>query len=74
MFIMAKALLAQTKNVKSEDEILAAVKSLAIKNSEGHDRIPQRILIVVFEILKAPLSVLSNKIYDTKEIPQQWLI
>ena len=36
-----------------ENEILSAVKSLAVKNLEGHDRIPQRILIDGYEILKA---------------------
>jgi hypothetical protein len=62
------------QNFMSENEILIAVKSLSVKNSEGHDRIPQRILIDGYEILKAPLLVLFNKIYETKEIPQQWLI
>ena len=58
----------------TENEILCAVKSLAVKNSEGHDRIPQRVLIDGYEILKAPLSALFKKIYETKEIPQQWLL
>ena len=56
------------------DNIVTAVKSLKIKNCEGHDRIPQRILVDGIEILKTPLAVLFNKIYQTKSLPQQWLI
>ena len=56
------------------DNIVEAVKSLKNKNSEGHDRIPQRILIDGIEILKYPLSYLFNQIYVDKKVPEQWLI
>ena len=56
------------------DNIVTAVKTLKIKNCEGHDRIPQRILVDGIEILKTPLAVLFDKIYHTKSLPQQWLI
>ena len=58
----------------SIDNILEAVKSLKSKISEGYDRIPQRILVEGIEILKYPLSYLFNQIYETKKIPEQWLI
>ena len=54
--------------------IIAVVKTMKIKNCEGHDRIPQRIIIHGIELLKAPLAVLFDKIYNTKAIPEQWLI
>ena len=44
------------------------------KNCEGHDRIPQRVLIDGIDILKFPLSHLFNQIYIQKKIPEQWLI
>ena len=47
---------------------------MKIKNCKGHDRIPQRIIIDGIELLKAPLAVLFDKIYNTKAIPEQWLI
>ena len=55
-------------------EVLNAVKSLKTKNCEGHDRIPQRILIDGIQYLLDPLSKIFNKIYNTKTIPEQWLI
>ena len=51
-----------------------AVKSLKIKNCEGHDRIPQRVLIDGFEILEPHLTFLFDQIYKQKQLPQQWLI
>ena len=66
-------------NVDNDDfmlpnNIINAVKFLKIKNCEGHDRIPQRILIDGIKYLITPLSVIFNKIYKTKEIPEQCLI
>ena len=65
---------AQSQNFMTESDVLLAVKSLSLKNCEGHDRIPTRILIDAIEILKNPLSVLFKRIYETKQLPQQWLI
>ena len=62
------------ENFMTRNEVLAAVKTLSIKNCEGHDRIPQRFLVDGIDILIGPLSHLFSKIYDTKNIPQQWLI
>ena len=61
-------------NFMTEQNILKAVKSMKIKNCEGHDGIPLRILIDGINILIAPLTVLFNKIYNQKKIPEQWLI
>ena len=52
--------------------ILRAVKSIKMKNCEGEDRIPQRILIEGIVVLLAPLTALFKSIYEQKEIPEQW--
>ena len=44
------------------------------KNSEGYDRIPQRVLVDGIEHLLDPLTHLFNLIYNQKKIPEQWLI
>ena len=69
-----KKINSQNFDFMSATDVMTAVKSLSIKNCEGHDRIPQRILIDGIEILKNPLSIIFSKIYQTKQIPQQWLI
>ena len=61
-------------NFMTEQNILKAVKSMKIKNCEGHDGIPLRILIDGIDILIKPLTNLFTKIYDQKKIPEQWLI
>ena len=45
-----------------------------MKNCEGYDRIPQRILIDGINILINPLTRLFNLIYRDCQIPEQWLI
>ena len=55
----------------SIDKIVEAVKSLKNKKCEGHDRIPQKILVDGIEILKFPLSYLFDQIYTTKKIPNK---
>ena len=57
--------------VKDVEECLSTLK---IKNSEGFDRIPQRILADGKHLLLDPLSKLFEKIYMEKKIPQQWKI
>ena len=44
------------------------------KNSEGYDRIPQRVLVDGIEHLLDPLTHLFHLIYNQKKIPEQWLI
>ena len=43
-------------------DILMADKTLKTKNCEGHDRLPQRIIIDGINELIAPLTVLFQKI------------
>jgi hypothetical protein len=48
--------------------------NLKLKNSEGYDRIPQRILVEGVEFLAAPITGLMNMIYEKKSVPDQWLV
>ena len=56
------------------DAILDCVASLKVKNAEGYDRIPQRVIKDGINHLIAPLSMLFKLIYETKLIPDQWKI
>ena len=56
---------------QSVKECIASLKS---KNSEGIDRIPQRILTDGSEVLVVPLHKLMTLIYEEKTIPEQWLV
>ena len=61
-------------NFMKESDVLKAMNTLKIKNCEGHDRIPLRILADGKQFLLKPLALLFQKIYQTKQIPEQWLI
>jgi hypothetical protein len=50
------------------------LKNLKSKNCEGPDRLPLRILKDGATVLSRPLSVLFHKIYERKEIPEQWKV
>lgn len=65
---------ANNKFFMYKEWILDCLKSLKCKNSEGFDRIPQRILLDGAEILLGPLTTLFSKIYHQKCIPDQWLV
>ena len=54
--------------------IIECIKIIRIKNCEGYDRIPQRILYDLAEILEAPFIGLFKRIYDQKNIPEKWSI
>ena len=58
----------------SPSEIKVCIEKIKIKNCEGSDRIPQRVIIEGMVHLLNPLSKLFNAIYLTKKIPEQWLI
>ena len=60
------------KNFMSIENIKNAILSLKHKNSEGYDRIPQRVLINGMSKLLEPFSILFNLIYKTNKIPEQW--
>ena len=55
-------------------DIYECVSQLKIKNCEGYNRIPQRILIDGINILINPKTHLFHLIYRDCQIPQQWLI
>ena len=49
-------------NFKSELNVRSAMESLKLKNAEGFDRIPQRILIDGAELLNKPMTMLMSMI------------
>ena len=59
-------------NFMTESDVLRAVTSLQNKTSEGHDRIPVRVIKDGITILIKPLTVLFNKIYDQRSLPEQF--
>ena len=50
------------------------MQSLKLKNSEGYDRIPQRIIVDGAEHLITAYPGLFNRIYSQVRVPEQWLI
>ena len=64
----------EEKNFMSELEIRRAILSIKVKNCEGSDRIPQRIIVDGAELLIAPFHVLFNLIYMQRTILEQWLV
>ena len=65
---------AEDKMFMTRDNIRECIMSLKPKNSEGYDRIPQRILLDGMEILLSPLTKLFEQIYNQKTVPDQWLV
>ena len=58
----------------TSDKISECIDGLKLKNTEGFDRIPQRILIDGRDFLMGPLTVLFGMIYRDQVIPGQWLM
>ena len=54
--------------------ISECVKKIKIKNTEGYDRIPQRILVDGVDQLLDSFVGLFDRIYDQTSVPAQWLI
>ena len=63
---------AESKFFMTESDIKSCIKTIKIKNCEGIDRIPQRILVDGADHLVAPLSYLFKLIYEKRELPKQW--
>ena len=61
-------------NFMTLERITECLNEMKIKNCEGYDRIPLRVLKEGAQVLAKPLAILFNKIYETKEIPEQWKI
>ena len=53
-------------------EVEKCIESIKVKNCEGFDRIPQRILVDGIEHLLPPLGKHFSLIYYHKSIPEQW--
>ena len=47
----------------TKTDIISCVKMLKVKNCEGYDRIPQRVLIDGIDLLINPLTKLFSMIY-----------
>jgi hypothetical protein len=56
------------------ESVISCMKSLKTKNSEGFDRIPQKVLVDGTSILAKPIHKLMSLIYKEKQIPDQWLV
>ncbi len=56
------------------EAIRSCMLSLKPKNSEGLDRIPQRVLRDGIDFLLPPLTRLFYLIYNLRQVPDQWLI
>ena len=65
---------ANNYNFMDKQSVIEAISSIKIKNCEGYDRIPQRILVDGIKYLSPPLIKLFDLIYKQKEIPEHWLI
>ena len=55
-------------------KIAECIDGLKLKNTEGFDRIPQRVLIDGRGFLMGPLTKLFKMIYRDQVILEQWLI
>ena len=58
----------------TDGDIRECLCKIKIKNCEGFDRIPQRILVDGAEVLLTPLKDLFQKIYYQNSLPEQWMI
>lgn len=57
-----------------QDAVKECLLSLNKKKSEGFDRIPSNVIFDGREILLAPFTVLFEKIYQQRRIPEQWKV
>ena len=55
-------------------DVIECIKSIKCKNSEGFDRIPQRVLCDGILHLQAPLIRLFRLIYEQRTILEQWRV
>ena len=61
------------ENFMTRPNVLETMISIKLKNSEGSDRIPKRIILYAAEILGEPLTVLMNKIYEKRRLKKNYL-
>jgi hypothetical protein len=62
------------RNFMTKLQIAGVLKDLKVKNYEGYDRLPLRILNDGSEILLDTIADLFDKIYKEKKVPMQWKI
>ena len=55
-------------------EVNECIKSMKCKNSEGFDRISQRVLCDGILHLQGPLIRLFRLVYEQRTIPEQWRV
>jgi hypothetical protein len=65
---------ANDKIFMDENSIKECMLTLKPKNSEGFDRILQRVLLDGTEYLLQPLTTLFDQVYKQRKIPNQWLV
>jgi hypothetical protein len=58
----------------TQENIAECIKSIKIKNYEGFDRIPQRVLVDGISNLLSPLTALFQFIYNERKVPDQWIV
>ena len=58
----------------TKEKVLEVMRTLKSKKCHGYDNVPLLVLKDGAEILAEPFSVLFMKIYETKQIPDQWKI
>ena len=71
---MAKESYYENKMFMDQDSIRSVMESMKIKNSEGYDRIPQRIIKEGIDNLIIPFTELFSGIYAQRTLPAQWLL
>jgi len=69
-----KIINSENHNFTTPERVENCLKNLKTKNCEGLDRMPIRILKDGALALLGPMSVLFHKIYEKKEILEQWKV
>ena len=64
----------ENKMFMDRNSIRDCITSIKLKNTEGFDRIPQRILVDGVDQLLDSFVGLFNRIYNQTSVPAQWLI
>ena len=65
---------ASNLNFMTKSDVISCIKMLKVKNCEGYDQIPQRVLIDEMDLLIDPLTKLFTMVYRDCTIPGQWLV
>ena len=69
-----QAPISQNNFFMTESDIKECVRSIKVKNSEGFDRITQRVLVDGENQLLKTLMNFFYRIYQEKCVPEQWLV